>query len=211
MESKGCDNPLRNELRTILQGVEQGDPVAIAEYVYYWQPYLLRVIRRRHRKGLALSDSDSMDVFQSAFRELLAGLQDKRFHPRHPESCIGIMLGHAQKKISRAASRQRTRCRHCESVARHLTQCGEARDEAAQPFVVLEQQDEVCYFLKGLSREDCFLLRAMAEGDSWAKIGDSLGMSAEATRKRYGRQEVVIVQRLDKLSNAPECPLIVSP
>jgi hypothetical protein len=112
MESERSRSPLRDEFRTILQGVEQGDPVAIAEYVYYWQPYLLRVIRRRHRKGLALSDSDSMDVFQSAFRELLAGLQDKRFHPRHPESCIGIMLGLAQKKISRAASRQRTRCRH---------------------------------------------------------------------------------------------------
>jgi hypothetical protein len=43
MESERARSPLRDEFRTILQGVEQGDPVAIAEYVYYLQPYELVV------------------------------------------------------------------------------------------------------------------------------------------------------------------------
>src|SRR5438132_10055426 len=72
MASGGTMNP--NPLETLLEKLSSGDPAAAEQVFVTYEPYLRMVVRRQLPSRLR-TRFDSMDIVQSAWRDLLDGFR----------------------------------------------------------------------------------------------------------------------------------------
>jgi RNA polymerase sigma factor (sigma-70 family) len=185
------------KLLDLLVRVRDGDETAATQLVTEYEPQLRRFIRYRLTRTRLRNLIDSLDISQSVFARLFAGLADGRLDVTHPKQLCKLLFTIAGNRLHDHIRRQTADKRA------HQKASGDAAEVLAavagdDPDPASEVADaELFNLLRAqLAPDELQLLDERLEGRGWNEIADQLAQStlpgetkptAEGLRKRFTR------------------------
>jgi DNA-directed RNA polymerase specialized sigma24 family protein len=174
------------EFADLLLKVRQGDAQAAADLVRLYEPEVRRFVRHRLNSPKMRRLLDSLDVCQSVFANFFARVGDGQFDLRHPLQLQQLLMTMAGNRLLDHV-RQQTAARRGGAQANVGQESAWVADPGPGPHEALETRDLVDLIRSRLSAEEIALLDPWMNGEEWPSIGERMGASAEALRKRFTR------------------------
>ena len=174
---------------SLLQALEQGDELALAEMIRRYEPEIRRVARVR-LGPLLRPHIDSVDLVQSVCITLLQGVRRDQFSLASPEQLIALSAEIIRRKVSRLWRRIQRRQRLHDHVPglRELAQTLVfTHDEPDDPAETVQRRDAVEHVLQQLEPVDQRLLRLRLEGLTTAESAREMNADADVLRVRLSR------------------------
>jgi RNA polymerase sigma factor (sigma-70 family) len=175
-----------SEFQALVKRAREGDPAAAGELVRQYEPAIRRAIRIRLVEPRLQRYLDSGDICQSVIRRALSALGDDSMPADDPVQFVAWLVRVARNRFNEALRRLRVVRAHLEQAteaAADLVVNG-AEDPPAERLANRELIELVCGLL---TPEERVLAERYSQGVSWDEIGDSLGVTAGAARKRFFR------------------------
>jgi RNA polymerase sigma factor (sigma-70 family) len=170
--------------RTSRAQARAGDADAVGHIARLYEADLL--IAARVHLGPALRPYlDSLDLVQSVYRSLLAGLRNDKFAVADARSLLALTLTMVKRKVARQWRRHRRQVRPMgEQPADVLATLSR---QSANPAAGADVRDALARLWRELDADDRQLIELRLEGLSTAEAAERLGKSAGALRVQWHR------------------------
>jgi RNA polymerase sigma-70 factor (ECF subfamily) len=177
-----------NMFPELLQRVRTGDDQAAMELVRRYEPLIRREVRIHLRDRRLSRLLDSMDVCQSVLGSFFVRIAAGQYDLERPEQLLALLVKMTRNKLVSAARRGQAQQRDL----RRNSPLGEAElaeveDPGPSPSRMIEGQDLLARFQRGLTEEERRLADLRSEGMSWPQIAERLGGTAQARRVQFSR------------------------
>jgi RNA polymerase sigma-70 factor (ECF subfamily) len=172
--------------RELIDRVRHGDQQAAEELVRRYEPEIRRTIRARLRGALRRL-LDSADICQSVLVSFFLRARLGRYDLGTPEELLQLLLNMAHHKLTDHSRQQGAQRR---DFARNEAGDPEARGIAARgagPSQQAADRELLEEVQRRLSEQEWQLLELRNQGLSWDEIAATVGITAEAARKRLER------------------------
>ena len=169
----------------LLARVRAGDEQAMSQLVARYEARLR--LAARVLLGPALQPHlDSVDLTQSAFRTLLAGLKQEKFDFSSPEQLLALLLTVVRRKVARQwrKSQRQQRLSLPEEAADAFASLASAE---APPESRATVNDSIAQLLVGLSDIDRRMIELRLDGHSTVEVAQLLGLDSRVLRARLSR------------------------
>jgi RNA polymerase sigma-70 factor (ECF subfamily) len=175
-----------SEFQQLLDQVRCGDEQACAELLRHYEPEVQRFVRYRLNSPKLRRFLDSLDVCQSVFANFFVKAADGQFDLENPRQLQQLLFTMAGNRLLDHARKHAAQRRQADQAVAGLT-IDWVADSAPEPGQVAEAQDIVDVLRSRLSDEERGVVDEWMQGEDWAVIGQRVGASPEAVRKRFSR------------------------
>ena len=177
------------QFEALLQRLRAGDESAARECVAHFEPEIRRAARVRLHDPRLRRMVDSIDISQSVFRRFFEKVRDGYGTFDTPEQLLALLVTMTRNRVVDWARRQQVERRVVGSDTESFGEaaCAEATSKTDDPLAAAvrrELADDVRGRLGPVERD---VLDRRLMGHSWSEIGQTLGDSPEALRKRLER------------------------
>jgi RNA polymerase sigma-70 factor (ECF subfamily) len=177
-----------DRFRELLQRVRTGDNQAAMELVRQYEPLIRREVRIHLRDRRLSRLFDSMDVCQSVLGSFFVRIAAGQYDLERPEQLLALLVKMTRNKLVSAArlgqAQQRDLRRNSPQSEAELA---EVEDPGPTPSRVIEGQDLLARFQRGLTPEERRLADLRSQGMTWPQIAEHLGGTAQARRVQFSR------------------------
>lgn len=175
------------EFDRLAEGLRRGDAGALTECVRRFEAEIRRAARVQLRDPRLRRMVDSMDITQSVFRRFFVRCQEGAYRLDGPEKLLALLVTMTRNRVMDWARKQRVE--RLLACGNWLLEDGEDRERqvSTDPRTRVERAELAAEIRSRLLPLEYETFRRRADGDSWEAIGEALGQSSEALRKRLQR------------------------
>src|SRR5262249_55399488 len=131
---------------------------------------------------------DSMDVCQSVLGSFFVRTAAGQYDLERPEQLVALLAKMTQNKLVSAARRGQAQQRDLRrNSPQSEAELAQVADPSPTPSKLLEAQDLLERFQRGLTEEERRLADLRSRGMSWPQIAARLGGTAQARRVQFSR------------------------
>ena len=174
--------------RELLQRVRAGDNQAAMELVHQYEPLIRREVRVHLRDRRLSRLFDSMDVCQSVLGSFFVRTAAGQYDLDRPEQLLALLVKMTRNKLASAARRGQAQQRDLRRISSQSeAELAQVEDPSPTPSQMIEGQDLLATFQRGLTEEERRLANLRSQGMSWPQIAEHLGGTAQARRVQFSR------------------------
>jgi RNA polymerase sigma-70 factor (ECF subfamily) len=174
--------------RDLLHRVRTGDSRAAMELVRQYEPLIRREVRIHLRDRRLSRLFDSMDVCQSVLGSFFVRAAAGQYDLDRPEQLLALLVKMTRNKLVSAARRAQAGQRDLRRNSAHSeVELAQVEDPGPTPSRMLEGQDLLARFQRGLTEEERRLADLRSQGMTWPQIAEHVGGTAQARRVQFSR------------------------
>jgi len=170
----------------LLQKIRTGDPIAIAQFVREYEPFLLRAARRRFGHDLR-SAADSADVCQSVLMNFVVRAGNGEFEFQSPDDMHRLLAVMVRNKVASWRRRESAECRDRDRAQALGEAAAAVIDSTIGPASRVAHEDLVRAARERLTPDERELVELRAQGLEWHAIAERSGENPAVLRKRLSR------------------------
>lgn len=177
------------EFRALIDRMRDGDQPAIAEFLRTFEPPLRATVtawvRHSRSRGLYSAGGITLAAFETVIKRVRSGCYDVPTHEKLTSLLFTIARRNFFHLEAHNNAKRRDRRLNLNQDVSAMCIAGRIVDPAS----TVARRELITQAEKLLSKKDFEAYKMRAEGKSWREIGDYLGMSPEAARKRLDRTQ----------------------
>ncbi|PQO36500.1 hypothetical protein C5Y97_12445 [Blastopirellula marina] len=177
------------DIAELIRQIRQGQPAAAEQLFRFYEPEIRAEIRYRLRSSAVRRVVDSQDICQSVMISFFLRVGAGQYEIAEPQELLQLLLKIARNKTNDAYRAQLADKRDVRRV-----QSLDAAKEVGQrpgpenvPAEAAEMTDLLEELERQLSTQEFEIATLRRQGFQWDEIGEQLGESPEALRKRFHR------------------------
>jgi RNA polymerase sigma-70 factor (ECF subfamily) len=172
----------------LLAQVRNGDEAAAAELVRCYEPEIRRFIRFRLSSPSLRRVIDSVDVFQSVLANFFVHVGDSDWKLESPDQLRTLLITMAKNKLYDHVRKQHAGRRDGRRIEIGTGPALEALADGDETPSAAVAADELVLALRNeLSEDEQFLVDQRLSGREWSELAATMGVQADALRKRMTR------------------------
>jgi DNA-directed RNA polymerase specialized sigma24 family protein len=183
MSSETC-----SQFQEFIAQVRSGDEKAAAEFVRVYGPAIHRAMHGRLTDPRLRRVYDSEDGCVSVLGDFFKGVVDGKFKLETPEGLLGLLMQMVRHKVlNRSRDARARRCDNRRTAADYDKATGDIAAATPDPAKQVERKDFIESVRGLLPPDELKLFDLRREGDEWNDIGQPLGLTGNAARKKVHR------------------------
>lgn len=185
----------QGDFHGLMARVRAGDGEAAEQLVREYEPEIRRAVRVKLTDPRLRKLVDSTDICQSILGNFFLRVTAGQFDLEEPGQLVGLLVTMARNRVTDFARAQQAGRRD----VRRQQGLGELQPEAGghTPSQIVAGEELIAQFHQRLSAEERYLAEQRKAGRPWAELGEELGSSPEALRKRLDRAIDRVADELD--------------
>lgn len=186
-----------NDFVQLLERVRGGDDRAAEEIVSRYQVEILREIRLRLTDPRMRRAIDSIDICQSVFGNFFARMTLGQFDLESPAQVRQLLVAMARNRLNDWVRRQQAQRRdQRREVALLEGDAAPAGNADGTPSQQVSAAELIRECRKRLTIDELQIVQQRIDGKSWGEIGQQLGLTADAARRRHARAIERVTQEM---------------
>lgn len=173
----------------LIRRVRAGDPEAAESIWRRYEPLLQREIRLRIRDPRLRRRVDESDICQSVMMSFFARVRVGQFELEGPEQLQRLLAQMGKNKLASQARRHGSDRRNYRQSSELPDQsfAGKEFHAGNTPSQVISWQEILERFLDRLNEDERQMANLRVEGESWSRIAEALGGTADGRRVQFHR------------------------
>ncbi|MGF1580395.1 MAG: RNA polymerase sigma factor [Gemmataceae bacterium] len=184
-----------------------GNEVVMTQFVQMVQGPLCTRIRTWITHKALCRSLEPMDVFQELMVKFLKGIRNGKFEIEHPGQLQALLLTMARNEVLGYWKKEHCQKRYCPLTA-DSSEIFEASlgDRKTELLPTVIHRELWARTWQSMTTEERRVAMLRSSAWSWSQIGEELGVSPEAIRKRFTRSMARIENHLDVVEtcNGPD-------
>ncbi|MCC9605904.1 sigma-70 family RNA polymerase sigma factor [Blastopirellula sp. JC732] len=177
------------DIAELIRQIRRGQPAAAEQLFRYYEPEIRAEIRYRLRSTAVRRVVDSQDICQSVMISFFLRVGAGQYEIAEPQELLQLLLKIARNKTNDAYRAQLADKRDVRRV-RSLDAAKELEEKVGREKVATnaaEMADLLQELERQLSTQEFEIASLRRQGFQWDEIGQKMGESPEALRKRFHR------------------------